>query len=466
MAYTEFYVQPTGSNLNSGSTNTDAPTHEYASGDWVQSTGVFTVASGNPESDGVAVGDFASVYADGATQTGFVGRVTARTSTTITVSFSASSGASGTSPANGTGDRTLRIGGAWAGPSGAVGFPFGFIRGQLTNVASEDLRVNIKAGTNYAVSAAMNNNKSSSGRIILEGYGSVPGDGGKAIINGGNSGTGYNLLSSTTGRTTFKNLIFDSNGATGGAATSLLTLSTGTGVVVFNCIFRNSRGHGLNSSGIGGLVIECLAHDTGQGGSSTYGFQGSTTTFLNCISRDNAGRGFGESNSEIVCLNCISYRNTIGFLLSGGSGVLINCDAYDNTGDGFSFFSSAVNFARFVNINAVKNGGWGINLASVARQVMLLSVGFGSGSAINTSGMISSPTSVMNVEEVGTVIYPADTTPWADPDNGNFDIVLPEAIGAGYGQFPEGLTTGYPDIGAAQHQPSSGSVVKSSYGFA
>src|SRR5439155_4988747 len=105
-----------GSNLNAGTRtgNTTVPGTSanltYASGTWVQSTGVFTVASGNPVNDGVAAGDFASVYPDAATVTPFVGRVTTRDATTITVSLTAKMG---TAPVDGTTNTTLKIGGAW-----------------------------------------------------------------------------------------------------------------------------------------------------------------------------------------------------------------------------------------------------------------------------------------------------------------------------------------------------------------
>ncbi len=86
MAFTEFYVQTTGSNLNAGSTADNAAPFTYAAGTFVQSTRVFTVASGNPQSDGVTVGMFASIYTTaGATVATFVGRVSAVDATTITV---------------------------------------------------------------------------------------------------------------------------------------------------------------------------------------------------------------------------------------------------------------------------------------------------------------------------------------------------------------------------------------------
>ena len=135
MAFTEFCCRSGGSNLNAGTrtgNSTEPGTSAdftYASGSWVSSTGVFTVASGNPSTDGVAVGDFASVYADGASVTTLVGRVTAVSSTTVTVSTTAKTGTT----TDGTSNRTLRIGGAWQGPNGASGFPLNFLTNACTN---------------------------------------------------------------------------------------------------------------------------------------------------------------------------------------------------------------------------------------------------------------------------------------------------------------------------------------------
>src|SRR5215471_19155173 len=75
MAFTEFYVQSTGSDVNAGSdTNTKASVTQ-TNGGWSTVTNIFTAASGTPFS-GTSVGDYASIYVDGATTTGFVAQIT------------------------------------------------------------------------------------------------------------------------------------------------------------------------------------------------------------------------------------------------------------------------------------------------------------------------------------------------------------------------------------------------------
>src|SRR5215472_6750624 len=95
-AFTEFYMNAsTGSNLNGGS---DAGTVTYTStnGNYNAGTGVFTPTDGsNPVTAGVTVGQFASIYIDGATVGVFVTRVTAVTNATngtITTSLTIAAG--------------------------------------------------------------------------------------------------------------------------------------------------------------------------------------------------------------------------------------------------------------------------------------------------------------------------------------------------------------------------------------
>ena len=147
MAYTEMYARTGGSDLNSGSSNANSASLTYASGTWVQSTRVFTVASGNPLTDGILVGDFVSVYADGSSATAYVARVTARDATTITTSATIKVG---TAPTDGTSNRTLKRGGAWA----TLATAFTFATGTLINVAGDLPRLNIVGGP-WSITSAL-----------------------------------------------------------------------------------------------------------------------------------------------------------------------------------------------------------------------------------------------------------------------------------------------------------------------
>lgn len=465
MAFTEFCCRSGGSNLNAG-TRTGSSTEPgtaadltYASGSWVASTGVFTVASGNPQTDGVAVGDFASVYADGSTVTSFVGRVTARDATTITVSLTAKAG---TAPTDGTGNRTLKIGGAWAGPSGASGFPFGFMTAAPTNSAGNPIRVNFKSDQTYNMTSGITH--SIAGPIVWQGYESSYGDTGRATIAGGSSGASYVLFTlGNVASNRFANLIFDGNGATGSAV--MVSFSSSGSVNYTNvsrCVFKNSRGIGLAHGGQSSVIDECEFHLNAGAGLST----AVSAILTRCISHDNGGSGV-VLYGQCLCKYCIIESN-------GGIGLEINatrfaevtnCDFWNNGSHGIQVVGvyNAANI-NVENCNFLKNNGYGIDVDGSTNSVYgmgkIQNNAFGAGSQANSSGNIS--TLASDASEIGgSITYANDVTPWVNPANGDFRINLAAAKGAGRGTFTQTAssysgTVGYPDIGAAQHQDSGG----------
>jgi len=418
---------------------------------------VFTVASGNPSTDGVAVGDFASVYADGSTVTGFVGRVTARDTTTITVSLTAKSG---TAPTDGTGNRTLKIGGAWLGPNGTSGFPMNFVTNTLTNASGEFPRVNYKSDQTMSITA---NISTVNADTRHQGYATAYNDLGKAILRGPTTGASFILIGSTIGiNASLVDFDCAQNGATGTSA-GVFWNSSGQ---VLRSVIHDVRGHGFQSNSTT-TFVECEAYACNQ--SNTVNLSGFATTaaagFVRCISHDNSGsnaNGFYPTGNGTVFVGCIADSNGArGFMLdSNASGVrLINCDAYNNTSDGIRISASANVNVYLENCNIVKNGAWGISTAGTATKIAnLMNCGFGAGTQTNTSGNI---TGVAVLEETGTITYANDVTPWVDPVNGDFRINLAAAKNAGRGAYTQTAasysgTVGYPDIGAAQAQATGG----------
>ena len=452
-AFTEFYCQSGGSNLNAGSTTSNSAAFTYASGSWVASTGVFAVASGNPSSDGVAVGDFASVFPDGATVAVFIGRVTARSTTTITVSLSAKSG---TAPTDGTSNRTLKIGGAWKGPNGADGFPFNFAMEVMSNAAANPARVNLKNDQTYSITAAITA-AASSNFVTFQGYSSSLGDGGRAIIDGGTSGASY-ILFSIAVFNALADLIFQNNGATGSAS-----LVSGSGPAD-RCVFAHSRGNGFAAGSV--IVTECEAYDCNQSNTANLGgltASGGSPVFVRCVSHDNAGsnsHGFRITGSKM--LFCVADTNGgNGVSVGGGAETLIHgCDIYNNSGAGISATSNSA-MAVVSNSNVLKNTGVGITDANNGGgSWRLQKCGFGSGSQVNGGGDTSfHARKALWITD--SVNYAANVTPWVDPANGDFRINLKAAKNAGRGSFLQTQsgyagTIAYPDIGAAQHKDPQG----------
>lgn len=464
MAYTEFCCKSGGSNLNAGtivgdsSVPSTSPLLEYASGSWVASTGVFTVASGNPSTDGVVIGQFASIYVNGATTTGFIARVTAVSSTTITVSTTIKAG---TAPSDGTGNTTLRIGGAWAGPSGTSGFPFTISLTSLLNTSSNPPRVNF-CGT-FSITSTIT--AIAANDITWEGYNTIYGDSGFATLTGPTTGTSFTLLTMVlaSNRNTFKKFVFENNGATG-TATGILFNGTITSIC---CIFRNFRGTGVQLSNTGNF-LECEAYNCNQSNTGGLGgmFAGNTgISFVNCISHDHSANSYAFRGIGINSfINCIADTSGQGFWIAGSS-LLLNCDAYNNTSHGVMVTGPLFDL-RIINCNFVKNGGYAIySVGQVLGHV--LNCGFGTGTQANVSGNILSTT----IEQSNNINYPADTTPWNNPVSGDFRLISPFAKNAGYGRFLQtqsGYTgaVAYPDIGAGQS--SGGGMKKTNYnaGFA
>lgn len=451
MAFTEFYCQSGGDNLNAGSTADNAAIYTATGGDWDSGTGVFTPASGDPSAT-VSVGMFASVYNDGASApTGFVARVTAVDSTTITLSTTVKSG---TAPTTSTSnDRTIKVGGAWAGPSGTSGFPFNFIAAATVNTSGDTVRVNFKNNATYSVSAAMTHTLI--GPVAFQGYSSTPGDGGKAIIDGGSTGASYVVLTvsgSGIAWTVFSDFVFSGNGATGNAG--LVNGSNDTRTGMFRCVFRNSRGYGY----FGLQANQCEAYGCNASNTTnTAGFtaQSGGANYTKCVSHDNAGSnsaGFYTQANSTTFIKCLSYNNGgAGFRINNVTGWLLShCDAYANGSHGIEQLSQkGVGFIE--NCNLVANGGYGISLVGAGLFGTILNCGFGSGTKVNASGATSGVTD-MTVE--GSVTYAADVTPWNAPDSDDFTLVLAAARGAGngtFGTFEAGAnsTVSKPDIGAA-----------------
>ncbi len=479
MAFTEFCCRSGGSNLNAG-TRTGNSTEPgtaaaltYASGSWVSSTRVFTVASGDPVADGVVAGDWASVYADGSSVTGYIAQVTSRTTTTITLS---SAILAGTAPANGTNTRTLKIGGAWLGPNAADGFPFNFINVSAANSAILIPRVNCKNDATYSITAVVQMTSTQNNGVRFEGYTSTYGDGGRAILDGGTAGASFILLElpSAGMAAAFVNWIFQNNGATGSADGVSCTTGGNSARQRFrNCVFRDLRGSGfsVSSGGSGQTFEECEFYRCNQ--SNTDGEAGcvpaTDTLFRRCIFHDQAG-----SNNDNVRVTSATFIDCI-FETAGRNGVrntsnsinirFYNCDFYANGADGFDSLHSAGNANHLLmeNCNFIANGARGIDLTGGGRwMATLINCGFGTGTAANTSGNLNAPTAGF-IEEIGSINYASNVTPWVDPANGDFRINLAAAQGTGRGTFTQTAASytgavAYPDVGAAQHVDAGGAA--------
>ncbi len=130
MAFTEFYINSLGSNLNAGSSNTANAFFTSTSGNF-QGLGIsnFKPTDGQNPFGNVgtnALTNYASIYPDGATVGVYIVRITA-VQNAANGNISVSVGNSyGTAPTNNATARSIKVGGAWLGPNTNVTtFPFG-----------------------------------------------------------------------------------------------------------------------------------------------------------------------------------------------------------------------------------------------------------------------------------------------------------------------------------------------------
>ena len=481
-AYTEFYCNSTGTNINAGSTTNEAALFSDANGNWDATTGIFVCSAGAKDLSGVSAGMWASVYVDAATVTFFVGRIltVVDATDTITLSLVASSGVPPTTSSTG---RSIKIGGAWHGPYGTEGFPWGFMSGCATNSSGNSPRVNLKNDATYAVTATIVETNGTAGTIGVgpvrfEGHILSPGDGGRSIIDGGAVGTSFCIWSNTT---SCKNrdmvlLTFQNNGNT---ATVDGVNCGGSENSFQRCVFNNLRGHGIILTGVNHLysceAFGCnQANATGKGGIA---LQSSGDMAINCISHHNTtanASGF-QLDGGINMLNCIAANNgSSGFRLTADvSQTIYGCSTFMNGGSGIDVGGSAGNISdamvvNIVNCSFVSNASAGIRISTSAAKYLnghIENCAFGSGTMTNVAGNFLTTqggasqdgSSLEGVYIAGNILLPLDTTPWVAPLTGDFRNTSSSVKFAGYGLYTQTYTTttwtgtvGYPDIGSAE----------------
>ncbi len=467
MAFTEFYAINGGSNLNAGSDHTGlepitTALYTATNGGW-NGTTTYTPTDGSTPASTVTVGDFASVYLDGATVAVYIARVVtvnAGVNGTIVLSSSIKAGAA---PASlGTG-RSIKVGGAWVGPSGTSLFPLTLANLSTLAVSNTTkTRINLKNNQTYSMTTNTTVGVGA-GNITVQGYTNTAGDGGRSVIDYGAT-TGI-CWDTTASGIFYIDLIFSTSAGSGTSA--LIRANSGLGVVFYRCVAHGSQGSGFELQAGFAMAIECEAYDCNKsnngntGGFTTSGAGGAPVIFLRCYSHNHTGGthadGFFSVTTQTVFQNCIADTcSGCGFHLNATGGAVINvecCDAYNNTLDGI--LCEGPDFMVIENCNLIKNGGWGINfsgLSGVTFNALITNCGFGSGTQANGSG---TSTSAGSLVETGDVIYAANVTPWFAPTTGDFRISLPAAVSTGKGAFTQTGNSktgaaGFPDIGAAQ----------------
>jgi hypothetical protein len=471
MAFTEFCCRSGGSNLNAGTrtgNSTEPGTSAdltYASGSWVNATRVFTVASGNPVTDGVAIGDYVAIDTGGATAA-MVARVTAVSSTTITLN----STFAGANPANGT--YTLRVGGAWKGPNGTDSFPFNLANlASITNTSLYIVRCNLKNDATYNITASIAINFTAVANMVYSGYATSYGDCFCAVIDGGTSGASYSLLTTGTGSrwAAFSYLHLQNNGATG-TADAIILSGVNAGSTTFDHVtVSDVRGSGFTCGSAGAYVLsDCEAYNCNQSNTANKGGFSVVSAGVSLI-RPVAHHNTGSNNAGITGQNLTSVTVVDGLLSNNRYGVYCQSNTMGLMALHTSFFSNEYGIfcpnvpsgvAHIRGCSFCKSATYDIYSGNPSSW-SIINCGFG-------SGVMAAGTASINSVNWGTitgsVTYASGVTPWTDPDNGDFRVTLDAAKAVDaitYQQQMSGWsgTIAYKDIAAAQSAASGGSTL-------
>lgn len=305
----------------------------------------------------------------------------------------------------------------------------------------------IKTGA-YSVTSASTNVAGgcytgvSLGNCLVEGYSTSRGDRGTPPVFTASGISSATFIVAGT-NSTFRNIVFD------GAS-----LSTIRGAVHSACSFHLIWIKNCTNSGIltgAGKIVCCRVTGCGTTGSA-FNIASTVTLLEACEAYDNTVPGFAGPGNLV---RCASYRNTVGFSAGANIGRYINCVSYNNSSDGFNANTSTNNHL-LINCISEHNGGYGYNFDSTTSTALINCAGY-----LNTSGNVSS-TSAVYFDNLNFLV--GSTTFFVNAASGNFALVVGSpARAAGFiGVLPAGTTTGYEDIGIAQHpdptQPIAGDV--------
>lgn len=348
---------------------------------------------------------------------------------------------------NGTGGQ----GGALLSPA----VPFG--------IKTSNNQVFVKAGT-YSITTASTNvaggcisdgsSSATVGNRIIEGYNSIRGDLGTApllqVAAAVSTPTIINIVGSNNDQM-IRNLVLD-----GGSNTTSKGFVSTKRCYLYKMGFKNCTANGCETNTSPSSISYCYA--TGCGGTSGTHFGFIDTNggghYFACEAYSNTVGGFNAASNGDSYSNCLAYNNSggssDGFANTAGQQFYQGCVSYNNGRDGFRIGNGVT-----VNCIAETNAGKGFNRLSVAQASMLI---LNCATYNNTGGAIDT-TSFPFV--IGLVT--GSSSFFTNAASGDFSLNNTASAGAaaratGYpGVYPAGTTTGFIDIGGAQHaDPASG----------
>lgn len=434
-----FEMRTTGDNTNGGGFVAGASGTDYS-----QQDAKNTVGSDISTTDVVASGSSIITSATANFSTGIIGNIIylqggsgslAASRYQVVSRSSATSIGLDRGVATGTGI-TMNIGGA--------AISLGNLGSNAATGLESGNKIFIKAGT-YSVTVGspnVNNGCFNTTQIIhFEGYQTTRGDLGTPPVLQASGISSFHMIS-LFNACIIKNIKMDGASLSGSKGFN----TNSQNAIVYKCTAVNFTDNGFNGGALASKFYHCVA----TGCSSEPAFNGGR--LYGCVAHANTITGFTSVSAE----RCISYGNTgansDGFTNTSAGDKLINCVSYANGRDGFR--SSGVN-TLLINCIAESNTGVGFNfsLSNPSGVQLFNCAGFSAGTnvSLGTGFFVSNAGFVTGSGSFFTNAASGDFSLNATAGRG---LAL-RAAGLP-GIFPVGLTTGYLDIGAAQHQDAGG----------
>jgi hypothetical protein len=308
--------------------------------------------------------------------------------------------------------------------------------------------LNIKASGVYSVSAALTcpAGPSYTAKTRIRGYTSSPGDGGKAIFRA----TAGVWIFDPGQPCSIEDLDVDGNSVASAKGVRIAQYGCVLNIKVRNCVtgIKPATDTHISWSEVTGCTAESID------GQST------NAVFFNDLwIHDNTGPLYAASSGAVI--GCLITNNSgasnDGLNLPNGYDVLVrNCVIHGNGRHGIALPNNYANLQPGIQNNIItNNGGYGIFFNQSPVQPAQIPEFRNNAFRSNTSGNYNH-----SISGLGDIALTGD--PFMNAAAGDFSLNNTAGAGAaaraaGYpGVFPGGLTTGYLDIGAAQHQDPAG----------
>lgn len=397
MSFTNLYLIGGGagsSDINAGSSIGASQAAPTTSGSWVNATNTFVATGGTPFGATV-IGDYVSIYADGATVTTYSAQVTSVVSN-VSVILSGTI-KYGTAPTDGPANRSAVAGGSWNSEIVLAATGLG------TFTVPQPTKINIKQATyTVAASRTISIAGATTTPIWFSGYNTTPGD---LDADTTNSLAKPILALSATFIFTLSGAyqIWSGVSVTGNRSGTIWSMS-GSNCLAVRCRFENTS---TNAAAIaftfgatGGRLAyswcKCPATATTTG---VVQIGGASATCVGVVADTGGIAGFNAAGNTSALVRCIGLNNTGAGILATTAGlVVVDCTIYNATVDGLKWSSTPVT-----------NGGHVVVGTLFVSGSNTMTNGINNASGTNTSNVFRSNNDYFNVTnpEVGFGDSPA-----------------------------------------------------------